>query len=71
MTPEEHRMLVETYQLAQENAEALRGIRKANRLSVIFRVLYWVFIIGASLGAFYLIQPYIDAMKDAYSSLLF
>lgn len=60
----------EVKQLAEENAETLRVIRRSYRIGNIMRVVYWVFLIGLSLGALYFIQPYVDTAKDAYSELL-
>ena len=62
MTPEEKSLLERTYKLAEENNEILRGIRRTNRLSMVMRALYWGFIIFASVGAYYFIQPYITTL---------
>jgi hypothetical protein len=69
MTPEENEILKNTYELSKENNKILRGIRRSNRWSLIFRVLYWTLIIGVSVGAFYFIQPYINTITGAYSNL--
>ena len=69
MTPEEHQLLEETHTLTLENSLILKNIQRTNRFSLVFRVLYWVVIIGGSVGAYYLIQPYVDTLKQAYSSL--
>jgi hypothetical protein len=69
MTPEERSLLERTHKLAEENNEILRSIRRSNRISIAMRLLYWVVIIGISLGAFYLIQPYIEAVTGAYQSI--
>ena len=65
MTPEEHRMLEETRALAEENAKVLKSIQTMHRTSLALKILYWVIIIGTTIGAFYFIQPYIDALKSA------
>lgn len=65
MTPEEHRMLVETRELVEENSRILKSIQQANRRSAVFKVLYWVVIIGLSFGAYYAIQPYVTTLKAA------
>jgi len=69
MTPEEKEILKNTYELSKENNKILRGIRKSNRWSLVFSILYWTLIIGVSVGAFYFIQPYINAVTGAYSGL--
>ena len=69
MTPEERSLLERTHKLAEENNEILRGIRRSNRISVIFRVAYWVIILAISFGAFYFIQPYIESLTGAYGQI--
>jgi hypothetical protein len=67
MTPEEHRMLEETRALAEENSNILKSIQRMHRTSLALKLVYWVVIIGTTIGAFYFIQPYIDALKSAAS----
>ncbi len=62
MTPEERNLLERTHKLVEENNQILVKMRRSNRYALVFRVLYWVVIIGISFGAFYLIQPYINAI---------
>ncbi len=69
MTPEERSLLERTYQLAEENNEILRKMRRINRFSFAMRALYWIVVIGLAVGALYFIQPYVDAVTDTYSSL--
>lgn len=63
MTPEEKALLENTYQIAKENNELLRGIQRRGRWSLGLRVGYWAIIIGLSVGALYFIQPYVDMLK--------
>jgi hypothetical protein len=65
MTPEEKALLVEVRDLAQENAQILRSIRRSTRFGVFFKVIYWVVILGLSFGAYWLIQPYVDMLKGS------
>jgi hypothetical protein len=67
MTPEEKNLLERTYKLAEENNGILKSIRRGNRFSIFMRLLYWVVIIGASVGAYYFIQPYINQVLGMYS----
>lgn len=60
-------MLERTYKLAEENNSILRGIRRSNRFGTFVHILYWVLIIGASVGAFYYIQPYIESVMSMYT----
>ncbi len=69
MNPDERKLLEKTLQLTVENNLILHKQQRAARWSTAFRVVYWVFIIGASLGAYYLIQPYVDQIKGLYSEV--
>lgn len=62
MTPEEKSLLERTYKIVEENNTILRGIRRANRLSMLVRIFYWLIIIGVTFGAFYYLQPYIESV---------
>lgn len=65
MSPEERSLLERTYKMAEENNEILRSIRRGNRFSMAIKAVYWIVIIGLSIGAFYFIQPYIEFMTSA------
>lgn len=67
MTPEERSLLERTHKLVEENNEILRSMRRMSRISGAFRILYWVVIIGVSVGAYYVIQPYIESMIGLYT----
>ncbi len=66
MTPEEKELLKRSISLAEENNDILRSIQRSMRLSRFMSALYWVFIIGSAVGAYYLVQPYIKAVTGAY-----
>ncbi|HEY9584876.1 MAG TPA: hypothetical protein VJI33_04930 [Candidatus Paceibacterota bacterium] len=63
MTPEEKKLLEKVASQVDENNGILRGIRRTQRMNTVMKILYWVLIIGLSLGAFYFIQPYVDMLK--------
>ncbi len=69
MTPEERSLLERTHKLAEENNALLRSLRRSHRFSTAVRALYWVVIIILSFGAYYLIQPYVDTLTDAYTQM--
>jgi hypothetical protein len=76
MTPEEKRKLDEVYELVAENNELIKEINKVttkmNRkmiLDGVMKVVYYGVIIGASVGAFYLVQPYIDMLKGSIDAI--
>lgn len=67
MNPEERKMLEETRALAIENREILRSIQRNLRVSAVFKALYWIIIIGATFGAYYFIQPYVNILNGGFS----
>ena len=62
MSPEEKELFKRSIALAEENNQILRGIQRSMRLGRFMSLVYWVFIIGSAIGAYYLIQPYIQAV---------
>ncbi len=66
MQPDEKELLKRTLALEEENNGILRSMQRSMRLARFMSILYWVFIIGSAVGAYYLIQPYIDALSGAY-----
>ena len=67
MDPESKKLLEETLALAKDNNDMLRSMRRSMRIQRIMSVVYWVFIIGSAVGAYYLIQPYLEQLMGAYS----
>ena len=68
MSPEEKELLKRTVRLTEENNDILRSMQRSMRIGRIMSILYWVFIIGSAVGAYYLIQPYLEAIVGGYSS---
>jgi TRAP-type C4-dicarboxylate transport system permease small subunit len=66
MSPEEKELLKRAVALGEENNDILRAMQRSQRLATVMRIIYWVVIIGSTIGAFYLIQPYIDSLKGVY-----
>jgi len=67
MSPEENELLRRTFALSLENNEMLRGIQRHLRFNRAMTWIYWIFIIGSAIGAFYLIQPYVEQISGAYN----
>ncbi|MBP9782366.1 MAG: hypothetical protein KBC50_01380 [Candidatus Pacebacteria bacterium] len=55
--------LEEIYKLTLENNHILHGLRNRFRVATVFRVIYWLAIIGALGGAYYYVRPAIDTMN--------
>ena len=69
MNPEEKQLLQKTYDLAEENNKILHKLKSANTRSAFFRWVYWIIIVGVSIGAFYFLEPYIKAATNVYKGL--
>lgn len=66
MSPEDRELLQRSVELAEENNDILRSIRRSMRFARIMSIIYWVFIIGSAVGAYYLIQPYLEGVANLY-----
>lgn len=67
MDSQDRELLQKTFQLAEENNAMLRKMRRSMRVANAMRIVYWLIIIGLSVGALYFIQPYIDQLLQVYS----
>ena len=65
MTPEERELFKRSIELSEENNDILRSIQRSMRFSRLMSIIYWLFIIGSAVGAYYLVQPYIQAVSGA------
>ena len=68
MTPEERELLNRVAKTVEDNNQILRTMRRSQRFSSIMRIVYWVFIIGSAIGAFWLIQPYLNLISGGAGS---
>ncbi len=55
--------------LTEENNKLLRKMWRADKTARAARVLYWLIVIGLSIGAFYYIQPFINQYLPLIKSL--
>lgn len=69
MTPEERQLLIQTHRLGEENNALLRKMHRAAIMGRAFRLLYWITIIGLSVGAYYFIQPYVEQVQGVFGNL--
>ena len=67
MDPESKKLLEENLRLAEENNKMLRSLHRSMRLRRFVSIIYWVLIIGSTVGAYYFIQPYIEQVVGVYS----
>ena len=64
------KLLNETLKLGRENNLMLRKLIWAERRAMIVRVIYWIIIIGSSVGLYYVVQPYVQPFVNYYSHLV-
>ncbi|NLE07074.1 MAG: hypothetical protein GX627_00420 [Parcubacteria group bacterium] len=69
MEPEERKMLKKTLELAQENNKMLRSLKHSLFWGRVVRGIYWLIIIGAAVGIYITIDPYINEAIDTYGSI--
>lgn len=62
MSPEELSLLEKTYKMVEENNTILLSIRRNARIGTTMKIIYWTVIIGLSFGAYYFIQPFLQAI---------
>jgi hypothetical protein len=62
MTPEEKSLLERTARLAEENNKILRSLQRSKRWGTIIHIIYWVIIIGLSVGSYFAIQPLLNTI---------
>jgi hypothetical protein len=61
MEEETKRILEENLEISRQSLKILKGIRRANRLNMAFKILYWLVILGAAAGAYYFLEPYVKS----------
>ncbi len=59
----------EMMKLIRDNQRMTRNLWHRARISAAISIVKWVIVIGAAIGAFYYIQPVIDAIMSMYESI--
>ncbi len=67
MDPEIKHLLEENLRLSQENNLLLAKVQTYLKWAQITKALYWLLIIGISVGAFYYTKPYLGNLLNIYS----
>ncbi len=68
MNPQEKQLLEESVALSRENNKILRKMLSIERWARVARIIYWIILIGASVGAYYYIQPYLEQLWSTYGA---
>lgn len=69
MDSESEKLLRETFELVKDNNTMLHKIRRGQKWASFMRVVYWLIIIGISIGAWYYLQPYVNKMMNLYNQV--
>ncbi len=69
MEPEDKALLQKLAALTEENNRILCKMRRAAIWGNVFRVFYWILIIGISIGAYVYIQPYLNQAIKTYNDV--
>ncbi len=56
-------------ELSESNNNILRSIKRAIWWGRVIHTIYWVVILGASVGAFWYLKPYINQLGEVYGGL--
>ena len=70
MDPESKKLLDENLRISRETKELLEKIWSAQKWARFFRIFYWVLILGAAVGAYYYLEPYLKSVLGLYDGLL-
>ena len=61
--------LKEIRTLVEDNNKILHSMQRRARFAAVMHFIYWLIIIGGSIGAFYLIQPYVKQVSGMYDDI--
>ncbi len=61
-------LLRQNIELQKENQQMLHRLIRAQKLTTVYRVVYWTIIILSSLGAYYFAEPYFNGILDLYKN---
>lgn len=54
----------------EENHKMLKQVRSVQRRAWWGSMLKWVVIVAVSLGAYYIVQPFVENLNNAYESVI-
>ncbi|KKU70499.1 MAG: hypothetical protein UX94_C0005G0061 [Parcubacteria group bacterium GW2011_GWA2_47_21] len=69
MNEEEKELLEETHRLAAENNEIIKKFYRSHKWGRAIKITYWVLILGTAFGAYWLIQPYLEAITGSIGTV--
>ncbi|MFT6361242.1 MAG: hypothetical protein ACJA2Z_000217 [Candidatus Paceibacteria bacterium] len=66
---ENQELIRENLEMTKQNQKKIKKIQSNIRMTMIAKWLYWILIIGLTVGAFYYSKPYINNAIDTYDAL--
>ena len=63
------RMVAESLEIAKDTNKAVHSLRRNARWAAVFRVIYWIVILGLLGVSFTFLTPYLTQLEQMYSSL--
>lgn len=69
MDENERELLEQTYELAKDTNDKVSRLYRSHKWGRAIKIFYWVAIIGLSVGAYWLIQPYVEQLGQVYGGL--
>lgn len=68
MDQHDKKMLQDTLRIERENHAMLKKLLTIHRRAFIFKAIYWIVIIGAAIGIFSFLKPYLENVASFYTS---
>ena len=62
-------LLEENLKLARENNAMLHKMQRSAKAAQIMRAIYWIFVIGSLIGAYYYLEPFIKVINQSYDQI--
>ena len=63
-----NRLLKKNLELTRQNSKKIKKIQSHIRRTMIGKALYWIIVIGVTVGALYFSKPYIDNAINTYDN---
>jgi Ni,Fe-hydrogenase I cytochrome b subunit len=69
MDPEDKKKLDRILELAEENNEYVKSVRRSQKTSQMWKAIYWVILFALAASGYYAIRPYLDTITSAYDTV--
>jgi F0F1-type ATP synthase membrane subunit b/b' len=57
------------YEMTKENNKILRSMHREHYVSLVFRIIYWLVVLGFIGGSYYYMKPYISMLTGNASKI--